>query len=406
MSQRSTAGAPVQAVILAGGLGTRLRPLTDTRPKPMIEFHGRPFLEYLVEELRDAGIERIVLLLGYLPEVIERHFGDGSRWGVSISYCLTPPEVQTGTRVRAALDAIDPTFLLLYCDNYWPMQLDRMWRRFSEFEPAAMTTIYRNADGYSRDNVRVENGWITLYDRSRTASDLKGVEIGYAILRRDVVERLLPAGDVAVEEAVFTPLAERGELLAYPTDHRYYSVGSLERLPATDEFLARRRTILLDRDGVLNVRPPRAEYIRRPEEFAWLPGAREAVALLSDAGYRLLVISNQAGIARGAMTEDDLTAVEARMLADARDAGGRIDGAYYCRHGWDDGCDCRKPLPGLLFQAQREHGLDLTRTPFIGDDDRDGQAADLAGAPFIQVTDHRSLLDIATELIAEASPTP
>jgi len=93
------------------------------------------------------------------------------------------------------------------------------------------------------------------------------------------------------------------------------------------------------------------------------------------------------------------------MLADVEDAGGRIDGAYYCRHGWEDGCDCRKPLPGLLFQAQREHRLDLTRTPFIGDDDRDGQAADLAGAPFIQVTDDRSLLSIATELIAEASPT-
>jgi D-glycero-D-manno-heptose 1,7-bisphosphate phosphatase len=391
-------------VILAGGLGTRLRPLTDSRPKPMIEFHGRPFLEYLVEELRDAGIERVLLLLGYLPQVVQDHFGDGSQWGVSISYCVTPPEVQTGTRVRAALDAIDPTFLLLYCDNYWPLQLDRMWHRFAEFEPAAMTTIYRNTDGYSRDNVRVEDGWITVYDRSRTADGLKGVEIGYAILRRDVVERLLPAADVALEEAVYPALAERGELLAYPTDHRYYSVGSLERLPATEEFLARRPTILLDRDGVLNVRPPRAEYIRRPDEFEWLPGAREAVAMLSQAGYRLLVISNQAGIARGAMTEDDLAAVEGRMLADAGDAGGRIDGAYYCRHGWEDGCDCRKPLPGLLFQAQREHRLDLTRTPFIGDDDRDGQAADLAGAPFIQVTDDRSLLSIATSLIAEASP--
>ena len=204
------------------------------------------------------------------------------------------------------------------------------------------------------------------------------------------MERLLPATDVALEEAVYPTLAERGELLAYPTDHRYYSVGSIERLPATEEFLARRPTIFLDRDGVLNRRPPRAEYIRRPEEFEWLPGAREAVALLTRAGYRLFVISNQAGIARGAMTDADLAAVEDRMLADAADAGGRIDGAYYCRHGWEDGCDCRKPLPGLLFQAQREHRLDLSRTPFIGDDDRDGQAADLAGAP-VHPGDRRSV---------------
>lgn len=72
---------PAQAVILAGGRGTRLRPLTDVRPKPMIEFHGKPFLEYLVEMLRAQGFERILLLLGYLPEVAQNHFGDGSRWG-------------------------------------------------------------------------------------------------------------------------------------------------------------------------------------------------------------------------------------------------------------------------------------------------------------------------------------
>jgi histidinol-phosphate phosphatase family protein len=383
-----------------------MRPLTDSVPKPMIEFHGRPFLEYLVEQLRDAGIKRILMLLGYLPGSIQEHFGDGRRWDVSISYSVTAPEVQTGTRVREAFDAIDPIFMLLYCDNYWPMQLDRMWQRFVEADPSALATVYRNTDGYSRDNVRLVDGHIAAYDRSRTSAGLGGVEIGYAILKRDVVRELLPASDVPIEEAIYPALASRGQLLAYPTDHRYYGIGSLERLPATIEFLARRPTILLDRDGVLNRRPPRAEYIRRLDEFEWLPGALEAVRLLTAGGYRLLVISNQAGIARGAMTEADLMAVEERMLAEARTAGGRIDGAYYCRHDWDAGCDCRKPLPGLLFQAQREHCLDLTRTPFIGDDDRDGQAAELAGSPFIQVTDDRSLLTIAQSMTAEVCLTP
>jgi histidinol-phosphate phosphatase family protein len=406
MTQISRERPPVQAVVLAGGLGVRMRPLTDSIPKPMIEFHGRPFLEYLVEQLRDQGIERILMLVGYLPAVIQDYFGDGSRWGVDISYAVSPPEVQTGTRVRLALDAIDPLFLLLYCDNYWPMQLDRMWRQFVDADTAALTTIYRNADGYSRDNVRGEDGRVVAYDRSRTSPGLAGVEIGYAIMRRDVVAGLLPAADVALEEAVYPALAGRGELLAHVTDHRYYGIGSPDRLPATTEFLARRPTILLDRDGVLNRRPPRAEYIRKPEDFEWLPGALEAIRRLTTDGYRLFVISNQAGVARGAMTEADLMAVEARMLDDARDAGGMIDGAYYCRHDWDAGCDCRKPLPGLLFQAQRDHFLDLTRTPFIGDDDRDGQAAEAAGTPFIQVTDERSLLTIVHDLIPEASATP
>ena len=93
--------------------------------------------------------------------------------------------------------------------------------------------------------------------------------------------------------------------------------------------------------------------------------------------------SNQAGVARGAMTIADVEAVNARLAADATEAaGGRIDAVYYCPHGWDDGCDCRKPRPGLLFQAQREFALDLTRTPFIGDDERDaagGRGGGLSG---------------------------
>lgn len=406
MTPPSIANPPEQAVILAGGLGTRMRPLTDTAPKPMIQFHGRPFLEYLVEQLRDQGITRIVLLLGYLPDTITSYFGDGSRWGVSITYSITPAEVQTGTRMRAAFDSLDPIFLLLYCDNYWPLLLDRSWKRFVDTGALALATIYRNTDGYSRDNVRLEGDWIVTYDRSRTSPDLRGVEIGYAIMTRDVVRDLLPDADIPIEEAIYPTLADRGQLAAFATDHRYYSVGSLDRLPVTDAFLARTPTLLLDRDGVLNRRPPRAEYIRHPDEFEWLPGALEAVRILSESGYRLLVISNQAGVARGAMTEADLMAVHDRMIGDARAAGGAIEGAYYCRHDWDAGCDCRKPLPGLLFQAQRDHHLDLTRTPFIGDDDRDGEAAEHAGAPFIQVTDEHSLLSITRSMTKEAAPIP
>ena len=296
MTRSTLAQPPAQAVILAGGLGIRMRPLTDAVPKPMIAINDRPFLEYLVEQLRDQGIERIVMLLGYLPDVIMDHFGDGRRWGVSISYSITPPEVQTGTRVLAAIDALDDVFLLLYGDNYWPMQLDRMWARFAAANPAAMTTIYRNTDGYSRDNVRLIDDRIVTYDRSRSAGGLGGVEIGYAILRREVVHQLLPAADIPLEAALYPTLAERGELLAYPTDHRYYGVGSLERLPATAAFLARQPTILLDRDGVLNERPPRAEYIRHPDAFRWLPGALDGLRLLESAhpspqvraGYRVL----------------------------------------------------------------------------------------------------------------------
>jgi histidinol-phosphate phosphatase family protein len=393
-------GRPTQAVILAGGRGTRLRPITDTRPKPMITIHGKPFLEYLVEMLRDQGFKRILLLLGYLPQVIQDYFGNGGRWHVEIEYVVSAVEDETGRRLKLAEPDLDPCFLLMYCDNYWPMQIDKMWARFVTTDALAMVTVYGNRDRYSRDCVRIhDDGHVVLYDKSRTSLGLKGVEIGYALIDRSVVASL-PSRNVGFEETVYPELAARRQLLAYLTDHRYYSVGSHDRLPLTQAFLARQPTVILDRDGVLNRKPPQAHYVRSWDEFEWLSGAKEALRMLHEANYRVIIISNQAGIARGAMTRADLLAIHERMQAEAADGGGRITAIYFCPHDWEEGCECRKPKPGMLFAAQRDFDLDLSRTLFIGDDERDAQAAAAAGCPAALVTDGVSLLDITRRVVA------
>jgi D-glycero-D-manno-heptose 1,7-bisphosphate phosphatase len=311
---------------------------------------------------------------------------------VEISYSVSDPDDLTVRRVQLARSQLDSCFLLLYCDNYWPLQMDRLWAHFVASGCPAQITVYRNADGYSRSSVRVgEDDIVDVFDRSRTTPNLQGVEISYAILT-DAALAHLPNDDALFEEAVYPPLVARRQLAAYVTDHRYYSVGSVERLPLTDAFFARQPTVILDRDGVLNARPARAEYVRTPAEFRWLPGALDALGLLAASGYRTIVVSNQAGIGRGVMTEDDLARVHDRMLADAEAAGGHIDALYHCPHDWNAGCDCRKPRPGMLLSAQRDFHLDLTRTTFIGDDDRDGEAADAAGCPFSRVTADTSLL--------------
>jgi histidinol-phosphate phosphatase family protein len=390
---------PRQAVILAGGRGTRLGDLTKLRPKPMVEFHGRPFLEYMVEMLRDQGFTRVLLLLGYQAQVVQDHFGDGSRWGVEISYSVSSPDDLTVRRMQLAFDRLDPCFMLLYCDNYWPLQMDRHWRRFVAAGLPAMITVYSNTDGYTGNSVRVgPDGVVELVDRSRTAPGLQGVEISYAILTKPVLAHL-PEDDALFEEAVYPALAARRELAAFVTDHRYYSVGALHRLAMTEAFFRRDPTVILDRDGVLNVRPGRADYVRDRHEFRWLPGAREALQLLNEAGYRVLVVSNQAGVGRGVMTMAALEQLHEWVTADALAAGGRIDRFYVCPHDWNDGCQCRKPRPGMLHAAQRDFHLDLTRTVFIGDDERDGQAADAAGCPFMSVTPDTSLLDLIHSLV-------
>ncbi|GGC72269.1 HAD-IIIA family hydrolase [Chelatococcus reniformis] len=390
---------PRQAVILAGGRGTRMRPLTADRPKPMVPVLGRPFLAYQLEQLRNQGFERVLLLLGYLPHVIQDYFGDGRDWGMQIEYSVTGPDDLTSSRVRTARHLIDPCFLMLYCDNYWPMNMDRMWQRFLQAQKPGMITVYSNKDAYSRGSVILdEDDNVTVFDRLRTTPGLQGVEISYAILTDRTLD-LLPEEDLLFEEAVYTPLAAQGRLSAYVSDHRYYSVGSLERLPATETFFMRQPTVILDRDGVLNRKPARAHYVRSWDEWEWLPGSRDAVARFTQAGYRVLIVSNQAGVNRGAMTRGDVEVIHDRMKRDIAQSGGRIDAIYYCPHDWDEGCDCRKPKPGMLFQAQREFSLDMSRTLFIGDDERDKLAADAAECPFLQVTADRSLLHIASHVL-------
>ncbi|MFN3076278.1 MAG: HAD-IIIA family hydrolase [Alphaproteobacteria bacterium] len=388
-----------QAVILAGGRGTRLAPLTDTRPKPMVEFHGRPFLEYLIEMLREQGLKRILLLLGYLPNVVIDYFGDGSRFGVEITYSVTPEEDDTGLRIKKARGHIEPEFLLMYCDNYWPMPYDRLVADYRRAGTPMQVVVYDNADGYTRDNLRVENGLVTVYDKSRTTPNLRGVDIGFMLLRRELID-LLPEGNVSFEASLYPRLVAERKLAAHVTGHRYYSVGSHARLPLTDSFLARKPSVILDRDGVLNVKMPRAEYVRRWSDWRWTEGAPETLARFTAAGYRIFVVTNQAGIARGAMTEADLADIHARMIDEARAAGGRIDAIYHCPHGWDDGCDCRKPKPGMLLKAQREFDLDLSRVYFIGDDERDGQAAAAAGCRFAMVLEGDPLPRIAERILA------
>ncbi|NQT29333.1 MAG: D-glycero-beta-D-manno-heptose 1,7-bisphosphate 7-phosphatase [Candidatus Saganbacteria bacterium] len=390
-----------QAVILAGGRGTRLKPLTDTRPKPMIEFHGKPFLEYLIESLRDQGIQKVLLLLGYLPDVVKDYFGDGKKFGIEIEYSVTDEENDTGTRIRLAAKKIDPCFLLMYCDNYWPLNLEDMWQHYKKKKVKAQLTVYSNKDKYTKDNVIVDdNGFIIKYDKTRTAKDLQGVDICYAIIDKSVLD-LLPEENILFETMVYPRLAEEKQLAAYVSDHRYYSVGSFDRLEMTKEFLRFKPSIILDRDGVLNKKAPKAQYVKTWDEFKWLPGSKEAIAMLTQAGYRVIIVTNQAGITRGMMSESDLHILHEQMKKDMESAGGKIDAIYHCPHHWDDGCQCRKPLPGMFFAAQRDLYLDLSRTYFVGDDERDEQAAKAAGCKYMHVSGEQNLRDAVTKILGE-----
>ncbi len=376
-----------QAVIFAGGLGERLKPFTETNPKPMYPFYGKPFLEYLIGQVRDFGIRDIVILLGYLPEKVTEYFGDGSRFGVKITYCITPVEYDTQYRLQSAKQYLQEDFLMMYCDNLCPVNLKRLTEEYEKNGAWIQVSAYSNKDGYTKNNLKIaEDGKILVYDKKRTTEGLQGVDIGYAIVSKQVFS-LMSSENENFEAVVYPKLVESGKLYATVTDHRYYSIGSFARISLTEQYLSGQKYIFLDRDGTLNVRPPKAEYIRNPKDFVWLPGAKEAVKKLKDAGYFIIMISNQAGIARGVMTEQDFWDVQEKMQSDLKEIGAQVDAVYFCPHGWDSPCECRKPKPGMLYQAQRDYSIDLTKCILIGDDERDIQTAHNADMEGILVSD-------------------
>nr|HET6904413.1 D-glycero-beta-D-manno-heptose 1,7-bisphosphate 7-phosphatase [Ktedonobacteraceae bacterium] len=136
-------------------------------------------------------------------------------------------------------------------------------------------------------------------------------------------------------------------------------------------------TIFLDRDGVINEN--RSDYVKSWQEFRFLTGSREAIAKLTRAGYRIIVCTNQAAIARGYIASDTVDDIHRRMIASIAEVGGVIEHVYYCPHGKDEQCACRKPRPGLLLRARDELGVDLNDALFIGDSMTDVRAGIAAG---------------------------
>lgn len=385
-----------QAVILAGGAGTRLKPYTDTAPKSMFPFEGTPFLEYLINQIKNFGITDILLLLGYMPEAIINYFGDGSNLGVNIKYDITPVDYETGKRLKAASLKLNDNFLLLYCDNYCPIDYVKALNQYEENNPLIQITCYTNNDCYTKNNIKVGSDFLVeKYDKSRKLDNLQGVDIGYVFVNKKSLN-LLSDENINFEAEIYPKLVEQKKLGVFLTDHRYYSIGSYERIELTKEFFRPKKVAFLDRDGTINLRAGKAQYIEKPEQFVWLDGARTAISILKQKGYTIILITNQPGIARGIITLKDLESIHEKMQSDLEN--NRFDKIYFCPHGWYDDCDCRKPKAGMLYQAARDFSLDLTKCILIGDDERDITAGKTVGCISYMVDESHNLLSIVRNL--------
>lgn len=388
-----------QAVILAGGLGKRLQPFTDNNPKPMYPVNGKPFIGYLIEQVKQFGIDNILLLLGYMPEKITEYLEDGKDYGVCISYDITPVEFNTGDRIFHAKERLNDDFLLMYCDNYCPINYRKLEVDFYNNNALIQVSVYENRDNYTKNNMLLEkNGKVLVYDKKRAMPGLQGVDIGYAIIKKKILD-MVTCENQNFESVAYPYAVRQNQMFATVTKHRYYSVGSWERIELTKKFFEDIPTVFIDRDGTINERPPKACYVENEQQFVWLKGAKEAIGLLNKNGYRVLMVTNQPGIARGKLSLEKLNKIHNKMERELEEVGAHIDKIYFCPHNWDEGCECRKPKPGMLYQAQKEYNLNLTKCILIGDDERDIEAGEAAGCITYMVTEDRNILEIVKELV-------
>jgi D-glycero-alpha-D-manno-heptose 1-phosphate guanylyltransferase len=215
-------GRSPQVAILAGGRGSRLRPLTDRIPKCLAPVAGRPFLAYVLEALAAQGIVRVLLCTGYLAELVERELGDGARFGLRINYSVERQPLGTVGALRQAAERLDEAFVLQYGDSYLTLPVNRFVAAArARAEPASMAVLPdRIAPGTG--NATMADGRITAYVKGAGGADLRWVDYGMLALER----RLLLEGDEPDEADLYARLAGRGQLAAYVWRDRFYEIGT------------------------------------------------------------------------------------------------------------------------------------------------------------------------------------
>lgn len=223
--------------ILAGGLATRLLPVTERIPKALVEVNGRPFAEYQIELLRQNGISDVLFLVGHLGEMIRDRLGNGSRLGVSIRYAFDGPRpLGTGGALRAALSLLGDPFFVLYGDSYLTCDFAAVERSFLASGKLGLMTVCRNDNRWDRSNVLFSDGRIVSYNKDPHPGDMRHIDYGLGVLRSAALSGYRSDGTFDLA-SVYQRLLARGELAALEVPGRFYEIGSHEGLADLREYL-------------------------------------------------------------------------------------------------------------------------------------------------------------------------
>lgn len=403
-----TGGMPdrggAEVVILAGGGGTRLRERSGGLPKPMVPVAGRPLLEHQIEHCRAAGFTRIALLVHFRHEVISGHFGDGSHFGVHIDYCIESSARGTAGALRDALPRLAPTFIVLYGDTFFDVDLRALWQAHARGGAHATLLLHPNDHPQDSDLVELADDgsvralWPYPHPPGHDLRNLANAAL--CVIQREGLAELIPAERASdLAKHTFPAMLSAGRRLAGHLSVEYIKdMGSPDRLDRVEADIARglpqrlsarqlRAAVFLDRDGTLN---HEVNHLSRVEQLRLYDGTAAALRRLNRSGALAVVVTNQPVIARGELTPEGLAAIHARLDTLLGAEGAYIDRIYHCPHHPDRGfagevaalkidCDCRKPATGMIDAACRDLSIDRGGAWLVGDSSTDIEAGRRSG---------------------------
>lgn len=391
-----------QAVILVGGKGTRLGPLTQSRPKPLLEVDGRPFLEHLIQEISRYGFERVTLLAGNLGSQFVEAYDGRILEGLRIDVVLEEHPLGTGGALRHAAesDCLENEFLLMNGDSWIDTNLVRLslyWETMRQSCPdVEMLMLLKGMDDVSRyGSVGLDGGLVSYFKEKNPEMNRHPglINAGVYVLNRNVVCRVDRGTQVSLERDILPSLVDQRRVagMIADIDSYFIDIGLPETLEQSRNELALRRrrpAIFLDRDGTLN---RDSGYTHKPQDLVWIEGAKEAIKLANDSGFFVFVVTNQSGVARGLYDEEAIVRFHGAMQKDLFKVGAHIDAFHWCPHHpegqierYKKHCSCRKPQPGMITELANRWPLDLHGSVMVGDSVTDLKAADAAGISSIK----------------------
>ena len=401
-----------QCAILVGGLGTRLGALTATTPKPMLRIGDRPFLAWLMREFVRFGVEEFLLLTGYLSAQVKAQvqaLADLLPCGARIVISEEPERAGTGGAVFYARNKLADRFLLCNGDSLFDFNLARLLADAAVDAPDVIgrITLRRIEDASRYGVVELDDDRVVAFRERPPPGTAGTINAGVYVYDRRLLDEL--TGNCSLEADIMPRLAARGVLRGTVSEGYFRDIGIPEDLARAQGELPRvlcRRALFLDRDGVINVDHG---YVGSRERFEWMPGAREAIAAATAAGWHVFVVTNQSGIARGHYTEAEMQALHAWMTDEIRRAGGTLDDLRFAPFHADAVIDdyrhpahpWRKPAPGMLLDLIRAWQVDPARAVLVGDQDSDLAAAAAAGVSAHKFTGG-NLLDVVGPILQQS----